>query len=200
MIHLPELTRILPRQIARFFRRIVARQAPHHWGYSRLGLVMAAAFTAGCTEASSPGADDRAVVDVVWEGGRKTRMELPSPEPPAEQQGGPVAFLLVEDGEIVQEFVEARFARRRPAGQASLQDVEDVADRPCRPDELPVLQLINHLKSAIPSSSDLDRLSPEGVDRVSAALEQLSEETLVCIEGLAELADSLTAATSSGSQ
>lgn len=191
---------ILPRQIARFFRRMVAtRQAPHHWGCSRLGLVMAAAFTAGCTEASSPGADDPTVVDVVWADGRKTRMELPSPEPPAEQQGGPVAFLLVEDEEIVQEFVEASFARHRPAGQASLQDVEEAADRPCRPDELPALQLIDHLKSAIPSSSDLDRLSPEDVDRVSVALEQLSAETLVCIEGLAELKDSLAAAMSSGS-
>lgn len=143
MIHLPELPRILPRQITRLFRRIVATmRAPHHWGCSRLGLIMAAAFTVGCTEASSPRADDPIVVDVVWGDGRKTRMELSSQEAPAEQQGRPVAFLLVEDGEIVQEFVKARFARSRPeAGPVSLQDI----------DESPVLQLVNEMMSAVPS-------------------------------------------------
>lgn len=191
MIHLPEFPRILPRQIARFFRRIVAtRRAPHHWGCSRLGLVMAAAFTVGCSEASSPGADDPIVVDVIWEDGRKTRMELSSPEAPAEQQGRPAAFLLVEDGEIVQEFVKARFARSRPdAGPVSLQDLEDS----------PVFQLVNEMMSAVPSYSELDQLRGEDLARVSQALEQLSAEVQACIERLTEMADSLKGAPSRGS-
>lgn len=191
MIHLPELPRILPRQITRLFRRIVATmRAPHHWGCSRLGLIMAAAFTVGCTEASSPRADDPIVVDVVWGDGRKTRMELSSQEALAEQQGRPVAFLLVEDGEIVQEFVKARFARSRPeAGPVSLQDI----------DESPVLQLVNEMMSAVPSYSELDQLHGEDLARVSRVLEQLSAEAQVCLERLTEMADSLKAAPSRGS-
>lgn len=192
MIHLRELFQLcrhaLPSPTPP--RRVARRRLP-------LGVIAVATFASGCADPSSRLADEPTVVDIDWTDGRT---EISNPEVFADEHDGPVVLRIIKDGEIVQEFAEARFARRRPAGQASLQDVEDVADRPCRPDELPVLQLINHLKSAIPSSSDLDRLSPEGVDRVSVALEQLSEETLVCIKGLEELADSLTAATSSGSQ
>ena len=63
---------------------------------------------------SSRLADEPTVVDVVDVVRTDGRLEMPNPEAFTEGHDGPVAFRIVEDGEVVMEFVCAK--TRRPGG------------------------------------------------------------------------------------
>ena len=178
MIHL--------RKLARLFRRATATVAfgqgapqpvepstsPRRTAGRRLALcvISAATLASGCADPSSQPADEPTVVDVVWTDGR---LETPNPEAFTEGHDGPVAFRIIEDGEVVMEFAGANLAEaHQKLQQASIEYLEEMAGRP---DASQALRALVELRESLPSDSSIRLMTDDQRTRLLETMEPLLE-------------------------
>ena len=108
------------------------------------------------------------VVDIVWTDGR---MEMSNSEAFTEGHDGPVAFRIIEDGEIVMEFAGANLAEaRQKLEQASLEYLQEMAGRP---DKSQALRAITELRESFPSDSSIRLMTDDQLTRLLETMEPL---------------------------
>ena len=108
------------------------------------------------------------VVDVVWTDGR---LETPNPEAFTEGHDGPVAFRIIEDGEVVMEFAGANLAEaRQKLEQASMEYLEEMAGRP---DASQALRAFVELRESLPSDSSIRLMTADQLTRLLETMEPL---------------------------
>ena len=133
-----------------------------------LCVIAAAASANGCADPSSRLADEPTVVDIVWTDGR---MEMSNSEAFTEGHDGPVAFRIIEDGEIVKEFAGANLAEaHQKLQQASVDYLEEMAGRP---DASRAMRALIELMESIPSDSSIRLMTDDQRTRLLETMEPL---------------------------